>query len=793
MRLRTTFRATMTIALCVGLVGMQQTSASADPVTCTLNQVASDPTNRDFSNAEELQSQLDTAAGDDGCSDVVVQFTTGVTLAGQELGWAGAQPLQLVGQGRTETTIDADDQSRVVHVTSGDVPDLTVRDLTITGGVADDSGGGGILTDGDLVVEDSGILSNTSPMVGGGIKALGSVSITSSVVSGNSVTRDSTSEAAGGGIYVATTLTATDSQFSNNTARNSGSGDAIGGGISVGQTLTLSSSQVTGNSAVADDGSAVALGGGVAAQFGDITDSTFSTNTTNAGWIAEGSAFQLADTSSVENTTVTGNVGQGTETKGSVASGGGTLTITNSTITGNSSYAMSNSRPGVVSTIGLVVKFSTIVGNSVGSGTSAGSEINGGNQQVTLKGSVVANENGGACAQLTLNPASEYNGTTTGDTTCGIQSSQDPVTGTWAELGLNQLNNNGGPTQTMALSADSILNAAIPNAAASAILGVGGTDQRGVIRSDGGSPGNSFAIGAEQNATVTFDPNGGSGAMSPQSSTEAAALTANTFTRSGYQFDGWKTAPDSGTAYEDEAEYPFDARTPDVANATLYAQWTQTSAPTITSADAATATQGSAMNPFTVTTTATPTVTSITESPTGQQTGLPNGISLTYVSGSSATLAGTPSQSGTFTTTITADNGVDPAATQPFTLTVASGSNSQGLVPPGCVNSSAPNGRSSVVLTRGTCRTTAGQAVGTKVTVKINRGDVRGYQLRCLVNKKLRPPRSLARYGSGYKYCQRGSLILIGNGEAAQARVTWYAPAKNAYEAFKRVRTIRMT
>ena len=69
--------------------------------------------------------------------------------------------------------------------------------------------------------------------------------------------------------------------------------------------------------------------------------------------------------------------------------------------------------------------------------------------------------------------------------------------------------------------------------------------------------------------TVTFDANGGSGSMSNQTGSSAAALTSNSFTQAGYTFTGWNTAANgSGTAYADGASYPF------TSNVTLYAQWT---------------------------------------------------------------------------------------------------------------------------------------------------------------------------------------------------------------------------
>jgi uncharacterized repeat protein (TIGR02543 family) len=73
------------------------------------------------------------------------------------------------------------------------------------------------------------------------------------------------------------------------------------------------------------------------------------------------------------------------------------------------------------------------------------------------------------------------------------------------------------------------------------------------------------------NYTVTFDSNTGSGTMNNQSANYnvATALTANSFTKTGYTFAGWNTLADgSGSAYAAGASYPFTAST------TLYAQWT---------------------------------------------------------------------------------------------------------------------------------------------------------------------------------------------------------------------------
>ena len=79
------------------------------------------------------------------------------------------------------------------------------------------------------------------------------------------------------------------------------------------------------------------------------------------------------------------------------------------------------------------------------------------------------------------------------------------------------------------------------------------------------------------NHTVTFNANGGTGTMSAQTANVPTALTANTFTRTGYTFSGWNTAAGGGgTAYANGATYSF------AADITLYAQWTALANHTVT-------------------------------------------------------------------------------------------------------------------------------------------------------------------------------------------------------------------
>ena len=73
-----------------------------------------------------------------------------------------------------------------------------------------------------------------------------------------------------------------------------------------------------------------------------------------------------------------------------------------------------------------------------------------------------------------------------------------------------------------------------------------------------------------QNPVITFDANGGKGTMGTQTVklNEATALTANSFTRADYDFNGWNTVKDgTGKAYADKANITTNE------NVTLYAQW----------------------------------------------------------------------------------------------------------------------------------------------------------------------------------------------------------------------------
>ncbi len=71
---------------------------------------------------------------------------------------------------------------------------------------------------------------------------------------------------------------------------------------------------------------------------------------------------------------------------------------------------------------------------------------------------------------------------------------------------------------------------------------------------------------------VSFDANGGAGTMNNQVIDNSGTLTPNTFTREGYTFAGWATAPNGAVGYTDGQE--VTATSEDKGPVTLYAVWT---------------------------------------------------------------------------------------------------------------------------------------------------------------------------------------------------------------------------
>ncbi len=87
-----------------------------------------------------------------------------------------------------------------------------------------------------------------------------------------------------------------------------------------------------------------------------------------------------------------------------------------------------------------------------------------------------------------------------------------------------------------------------------------------------------YAVWKERTIQVAFDANGGTGSMDSMSATYDATnhyklgkLTANSFTRAGYEFTGWAEEATGAKVYDDEEDVTID--TADTNELTLYAVW----------------------------------------------------------------------------------------------------------------------------------------------------------------------------------------------------------------------------
>ena len=228
-----------------------------------------------------------------------------------------------------------------------------------------------------------------------------------------------------------------------------------GGGITNMNMLTVSNSTFSGNNGggISNDGTLT------------VSNSTFSGNSADGG----GMAINSSGTVTVSNSTFSGNSASEMRRRHlRPRPAGSTVTVSNSTFSGNS--ATTTAAASTTSAISTVT-----VSNSTFSGNSAtdGGGIYNNYGAVTLKNTIVANNPAGGNCYGTITDGG--GNLSYPDTTCpGIHS--DPL--------LGPLQNNGGPTETMALGPGSAaLDAA--NDAICAAAPVNNLDQRGIARPQG--------------------------------------------------------------------------------------------------------------------------------------------------------------------------------------------------------------------------------------------------------------------------------------------------------------------
>ena len=291
---------------------------------------------------------------------------------------------------------------------------------------------------------------------GGAFKNSGILNISTSVISGNT----STSDGGAVGNYGGGTLNIANSTLSDNSASQ-------GGAVANGGTTTISNSTLSSNRSAARGGAIVNNGNFT------VTNSTISGN---SSLFSGGGIENNSGTLSLSNSTIFAN---SAVTYGGGIFNGATLTVTNSTLSNNSAAALINSVSGgggIFNRSGSTLNIAnTIIANS----TSGLDYAGGGNVNLISSG------NGS-------DPTVPANNIVTQVTSSATSAWAQSVTS--AQLNLGPLQNNGGPTQTLALLSGSVAigagNATISNNP----IYANGKDQRGINRTTSDIGAYSFGI-----------------------------------------------------------------------------------------------------------------------------------------------------------------------------------------------------------------------------------------------------------------------------------------------------------
>jgi predicted outer membrane repeat protein len=351
-------------------------------------------------------------------------------------------------------TLSGGGTTRIFTTTSG--VNLTLSNLTLRNGAATGIGtqgdGGAIYnTSGTLNLTSVNFLNNTASRDGGAIIASGTVNISNTTFLNNTASDD------GGAFQTQATTLLTNSTVSGNSASDRGGGIYNSGG-----TLTIVSSTISGNVA---SGPGEGFGGGL---YNIATIVITSTQLVNNRSAFDGGALlnAISATATINNSTFTLNLSQD---DGGAIFNEGSGSVTNSTLSGNSS----NDSGGAVRNDGTSLTLSHVtVYNNTSSALGGGGIYNQGS--VTVSNSMVAaSPTGGNCVSTGVFTGQGNNLDTDG--TCVALSAAFAQTTTPA-LNLGALGNNGGRTQTHALSAGSAAINTGSNAFCPSI------DQRGATR-----------------------------------------------------------------------------------------------------------------------------------------------------------------------------------------------------------------------------------------------------------------------------------------------------------------------
>ena len=433
-----------------------------------------------------------------------------IALSGGTLQLTDTAKTTFTGPGASLLTVNASGgpDGAVFEITKGAVAALS--GLTITGGFANDAGGGVFNDDGQLTMTNVAVRGNEagssdgSP-VGGGLATWdgGTTTLSGCTISGNAASSEDSNS--GGGIYngVYDTLIMTDCTISDN------SSDGVGGGLYNAGKATLQGATISGNTA--------AQGGGGLISTGTLMMVGCAVSANSAGGAGGLLAYQGGDIT-LTNCTISGNLAAGGSpfdgVGGGVGNVYGTVAFNNCTISGNSA---GGSGGGLENGIADPPVFATSRATSAGA-TDHQSTMSLTN--CTVSGNISYDTGGGVANNGTLSltntiVAGNIGGDIVGG---GSQTGSNNLIGGTPLLGA--LGDYGGPTATLALLPGS------PAIGGGTSEGAPSFDQRGQPRSG------YVDIGAFQSQGFTITPVAGSNPQStpvnqPFSKPLSFTVTAN--------------------------------------------------------------------------------------------------------------------------------------------------------------------------------------------------------------------------------------------------------------------------
>ena len=264
----------------------------------------------------------------------------------------------------SNSTISNSSANRGGGIFSNEDSTLVLNNTTVTGNSSVNAGGGIDLSLRSVItLNNSSVTDNDAGSIGGGIRAAGNSRIT---LDQNSVISNNEAVGTGGGVVITNgSLTINNSEIVDNKT------SATGGGLSLNSTTV----DIT-NSVISKNMANASSGGGIAASSSTV-ELDNSTVSENYAYEAGGGLFVTSSTLLIDNSTVSGNTNFDNGGGGIAAYQGSTVTLDNSTVSANQTNSSGNLGGGIFAddSSPLTLRNTIVAGNRSLMNSSLGNEL----------------------------------------------------------------------------------------------------------------------------------------------------------------------------------------------------------------------------------------------------------------------------------------------------------------------------------------------------------------------------------------------------------------------------------